>query len=708
MSLPPIGAKPSTPQRGAGAGRAGGGGGKPGTPQQQQQLQPAQPPPYLEIESVNYPVEPLLNVFTFGWMEDGRLGYAPDKSSYMEPTPRPIPSLRPALNDKRPHVLAMIDPKCPPPKYVCRAAAAGSRHTLLWFINCYPSTREDKLKEFQLFMCGLNQRGLCEEPGHTTPQLVPWPQGISESPVEICAGDGTSFVVTRLGNVFSWGHGHFGVLGHGDHKTQAVPVQIKALLKATIVRLTCGGSGFCIALDANNKLWSWGKNDKGQCCRGHESPFELQPQIVPGLQDRDAVLQVSAGYDHALALVSQLSRDGSSTKTLVYCWGDESRGQLGSGDKQYRSRPQENRWLTKLCTKCEFTIIAVAAGGHHNLALSRQSGQVMTWGAGDYGQLGHGFTWDDAQPRLVNDLKSVIMISAGARHSLAVSRAPGQPSQVWGWGYNGYGELGLGDVNLRTQPTALASFHRSLIKGISCGFRHTVVVTTPRPVLAREDPALRPYFSAIEDNVNKLVVKQVKKLMEKNGFDSALLDDPDGALPSQVGATDKPLRIDKFEPGLRYCMDSFKDPADWRRKSYEVCFEAGGSGYHLRSVCLACSRHCCAGMYLRPYIRQRGPGNTKCYCKSAGPGCKCYWSPIRNRFDQATEDDGLVGPNLIMPLLVKLRDPAPVELEDLEECLVTLAGHIDHETTEPRIGALAFEKWYRQYFDEYEPDDVPE
>jgi hypothetical protein len=260
---------------------------------------------------------------------------------------------------------------------------------------------------------------------------------------------------------------------------------------------------------------------------------------------------------------------------------------------------------------------------------------------------------------------------------------------------------------MRTQPTALPSFHRSLIKGISTGFRHSVVITTPRPVLAKEDPSLRPFFSIVEDNVNKLVVKQVKKLMEKSGFDPNLLDNPDAPLSSQVGATDKPLRIDKFEPGLRYCMDSFKDPSDWRRKSYEVTFEAGGSGYHLKSICLACSRHCCAGMYLRPFIRQRTPGNTKCYCRSAGL-CKCYWSPIRNLFDQATQDDGKIGPNQVMALLVRLRDPAPVEEEDKEECLISLVGHNDDTVTEPRIEALAFEKWFRTYFDEYEEEDVPE
>ena len=705
MSLPPIKASAATPKPASSSSSSS----------SSSSQRPAASNPH-ELEVVRFPVEPLLNLFTFGWMEDGRLGYPPGaNTSYMEPTPRPVvvPSAMPAA----------AAAKTPGDrKFVCRAAAAGSRHTLLWYVNCYqPSSSSSSsssgggggggkmmmmddgpLQEFRLYVAGLNQRGLCEEPGHEYPQEVAWSGGLEEAPVAIAAGDGTSFVVTRLGNVYSWGHGRFGVLGHGGLGSEMVPRQIRSLLKVNVVALSCGAA-HVIATSAEGKLYSWGRNSRGQCSRGFESEQEVLPGPVVGF-DREVPVQVACGYDHVLALMSIQSRDGSTTRTLVYGWGDESRGQLGSGDAHYRWKPQENRWLTKLLQKNDFTVSLICAGAHHNMVLSKQSGQIMSWGAGDYGQLGHGSLWDDARPRIINDLKSVVMMAAGSRHSVAVTRPLGSPSQVLAWGYNGYGELGLGDVNLRTQPTALTSFHRSLIKGVTCGYRHTAVITTPRPVLAKEDPALRPFFSVVEDNVNKMVVKQVKKLMEKSGFEPALLDDPDAPLPSQVGSHARPLRIDKFEPGLRYCMDSFVDPADWRRKGYEVCFSAHTKSFSLESVCLACSRHCCAGMYLRPFVRVRSAGNTKCYCKSAGL-CVCYWSFIRNKFDLATGDDGMIGPNQVQLLLEKLRDPAPVEVEDVEECLVALAGHTDYEMTTPRIGAMAFEKWYRIYFDEYEEDE---
>ncbi len=187
--------------------------------------------------------------------------------------------------------------------------------------------------------------------------------------------------------------------------------------------------------------------------------------------------------------------------------------------------------------------------------------------------------------QVINDLKGVTKLDGGARHSMALSPKLG----VLAWGYNGYGELGLGDVSIRTQPTVLTCFSRAIVVDISAGDRHTIVLTSHRTIAAKEDPALRPYFGIVEENVNKMVVKQVKKQMEKNGFDPSLLDDPDAPLPDQIGSKDGPLRVDRFEKGLRYCMDSLIDPADWRRKSYEVCFEARIKELHLESICLACT-----------------------------------------------------------------------------------------------------------------------
>lgn len=56
-------------------------------------------------------------------------------------------------------------------------------------------------------------------------------------------------------------------------------------------------------------------------------------------------------------------------RIAVFGWGDGARGQLGSGDVLYRSRPQENRWLTKYMNNNQLHVTQIAAGGNHNLAI---------------------------------------------------------------------------------------------------------------------------------------------------------------------------------------------------------------------------------------------------------------------------------------------------------------------------------------------------
>ena len=124
---------------------------------------------------------------------------------------------------------------------------------------------------------------------------------------------------------------------------------------------------------------------------------------------------------------------------------------------------------------------------------------MITWGGGECGQLGSGYMWDDPRPRLLQDLHGVLQIGAGLRHSMAV-RATDDPrfTEVWAWGYNGYGELGLGDADPRLQPTRVSALDRARVTHVSCGDRHTLFLTNYTPLLTKEDPILSGYFDAIE------------------------------------------------------------------------------------------------------------------------------------------------------------------------------------------------------------------
>jgi hypothetical protein len=315
--------------------------------------------------------------------------------------------------------------------------------------------------------------------------------------------------------------------------------------------------------------------------------------------------------------------------------------------------------------------------------------------------------WDDPQPTLLNGIDHVVQISAGLRHSMALIQKNGA-TELMGWGYNGYGELGLGDTDMRIIPTVISAFNSARPLEVRCGDRHTVVRTSHRPVLACESPLYRPFFQILEEHKpTKALMKNIKLSMARKGLVPALLDTPSAPLPQQAGVKDASLKGERFERGLRYCMDTNPEPPDWRRNAYETCFKCPTPKGTLRSICLACARECKPNFQLIPWIRKRSKADNKCDCRQYGT-CVCRWSTIRHAFDAAASvEDGCIGPDLLRDLLQTLRAPAPLARDELLEALTAL-GDGEEKTSTPRIPAVVFETWYREYFDELEDEAIEE
>jgi alpha-tubulin suppressor-like RCC1 family protein len=453
--------------------------------------------------------DPMVNVFTFGWTEDGRLGYQRKDSAVMQPCPCPVAGLRVLPAKKK-----TFNQNAPPPKqFICKKVSAGSRHSLFLMIDCsknmnklppkrdddddYDSGRDNKApppkfkRQRKIMISGLNHVGLCEDPGFNEPVDVPWDESF-DRPVDVIAGRGASFVITKNGHLYSWGFGKFGVLGHGDTITVSLPRRIFGLERKFVTKVGVGAF-HAIALTDENILYSWGRNSKGQLGIGFESDqvLNLAAVTMPQQVSRAPIVDVSCGFEHSVILMN-VTLGKADEITMIYAWGDDSKGQLGSGDKEMRFKPQENRYISKLLRKYDISIVKVVAGGHHNLALVRHSGQVISWGGNEYGQLGHGNLFNSAEPKLINNLEKVVALSAGLRHSAAVCEA--RTIDVLTWGYNGFGELGLGDTDIRLQPTKISAIKNSKVLQTSCGDRHTAFMTSHRPIYARDLPVLRPYF----------------------------------------------------------------------------------------------------------------------------------------------------------------------------------------------------------------------
>ncbi|CAL8257158.1 unnamed protein product [Lota lota] len=157
-------------------------------------------------------------------------------------------------------------------------------------------------------------------------------------------------------------------------------------------------------------------------------------------------------------------------KGQVFSWGLGSDGQLGLNNFEEFVRVPRN-----IKSLSDVQITQVACGFWHSHAISK-AGQVFSWGQNRYGQLGLG---TDGQglptPQHLQSLQGIpfSQVTAGGAHSFALT----QSGAVFGWGRNKFGQLGLNDNNDRHSPTLLKSLRSQRVIYICCGEDHTAALT---------------------------------------------------------------------------------------------------------------------------------------------------------------------------------------------------------------------------------------
>ncbi|XP_054060635.1 probable E3 ubiquitin-protein ligase HERC4 isoform X3 [Rissa tridactyla] len=157
-------------------------------------------------------------------------------------------------------------------------------------------------------------------------------------------------------------------------------------------------------------------------------------------------------------------------KGQVYAWGLATDGQLGlPGTEECIRVPRNIKSLS------EIQIVQVACGYCHSLALSKGS-EVFSWGQNKYGQLGLGYEYKKQNsPHVIKSLLGIpfAQIAAGGAHSFVLTLS----GAIFGWGRNKFGQLGLNDDNDRYVPTLLKSLRTQKVVHICCGEDHTAALT---------------------------------------------------------------------------------------------------------------------------------------------------------------------------------------------------------------------------------------
>jgi alpha-tubulin suppressor-like RCC1 family protein len=69
-------------------------------------------------------------------------------------------------------------------------------------------------------------------------------------------------VLTKYGNIASWGYGASGCLGHGNYSSFTAPKQIETLAKEKIEYVECGGY-HSAGITTEGRVFTWGRGDVG-------------------------------------------------------------------------------------------------------------------------------------------------------------------------------------------------------------------------------------------------------------------------------------------------------------------------------------------------------------------------------------------------------------------------------------------------------------
>jgi hypothetical protein len=165
--------------------------------------------------------------------------------------------------------------------------------------------------------------------------------------------------------------------------------------------------------------------------------------------------------------------DGGGGHTLavkpdgsVWSWGRNSSGQLGNGNTTQQLSPVQVSQATGMTN-----VVAVSAGPSHNLAVTA-TGTVWGWGYNGYSQLGTAPS-PVTSPVQIPGLTDVVAVAAGSHTSLALKR----DGTVMAWGQGDYGTLGDGTFTSTRATPALVSRLTgisSIAMGEASGHAHAV------------------------------------------------------------------------------------------------------------------------------------------------------------------------------------------------------------------------------------------
>ena len=320
----------------------------------------------------------------------------------------------------------------------------------------------------------------------------------------VSAGEIHSAAVNSDGDLFTFGDGFLGMLGHGDKRPLVTPKQVEqgGLEDECVLAVACG-CRHTLAVTEEGEVWSMGFGRYGVLGRSY-TPYEHD--VDENLAGGD--LEDDGGFDQGPAAIAAAAPAPPVGENPVLREFSE-RGiseQLDVLMNMTLLDDTSDQCIPKVIDSMQgIKIVGASAGHRHSILLDNQGG-IYTCGSGVTGALGHGDNISQMYPMKVMEFGKfievvatdghvatgltnpvslpddenikIMQISAGVDMSMAVSTE----GKVYSWGKSDGGRLGLGMtagiVNIPRQVQLTNPKTDAPIKAIDaeCGYMHCLIV----------------------------------------------------------------------------------------------------------------------------------------------------------------------------------------------------------------------------------------
>jgi len=297
------------------------------------------------------------------------------------------------------------------------------------------------------------QLGIGSTDDHSTPQTVDL--GTGRTAVSVSLGEYHTCAILDNASLKCWGEGGQGQLGIGTSIQQTTPQIVDLGVGRTAVSVSSGSIHTCAILN-DTSLKCWGYNGNGQLGIGLES--EHHTPIEPNIEVGELWADLTLGSSETCGLL-----DNGSVK----CWGYNGYGQLGIGSTTDQNTPQFVNMSTG------YSAVSISSGSDSSCLITNNS-SLMCWGSNTYGQLGLDSTTQQTTPQFV-DLgtgRTAVSVSLGHYHTCAIL----DDASLKCWGYNGYGQLGIGSTTQQTTPQTVNLGTGRTAVSVSLGQSHTCAI----------------------------------------------------------------------------------------------------------------------------------------------------------------------------------------------------------------------------------------